>query len=357
MPNGKIERYFRHGTLTQLRVFEAVTRHGNCTRAAEALHMAQPTVSVHLRKLTETVGVTLLEYVGKKVRLTAAGEEVYAACQRLFQTFCELEEAIADIRGVNAGKLRIATTTAGEYLLPPLLAEFVQRHPGIEVSVDVTSREAVLERLSRDADDLYLLTNAPENDAIAAHAILPNPLIALAPAAHPLTQEKNIAFERFATEPLLVREQGSGTRLAVDRLFAGHGLQPLVRMELGSNEAIKEAIIAGLGVSLMYRYACGFDIDAGLAVLDVRGVPRDASWHCVHPVAKRLSVVARTFLDFALEDATRIFDARVAQQADAKKPARRSHGRSAASEKGVASRVAGVKRDVLDRPALAKQNP
>lgn len=234
MLNGKIQRYFRHGTLTRLRVFEAVVRHGNSTRAAEALHMAQPTVSVHLRKLTDTIGVTLLEHVGKKVRLTAAGEEVYAACQRLFQTLSELDEAIADIRGLKAGKLRIATTTAGEYLLPPLLAEFVKRHPAIEVSLHVTSREAVLERLSRDTDDVYLLTNAPENNAIAAHAILPNPLIALAPAGHPLGDEKNIPFERFAKEPLLVRDQGSGTRLAVDRLFAEHELQPLVRMELGS---------------------------------------------------------------------------------------------------------------------------
>ncbi|MEJ7669803.1 MAG: LysR substrate-binding domain-containing protein [Casimicrobiaceae bacterium] len=143
-------------------------------------------VSVHLRKLTDTIGVTLLEHVGKKVRLTAAGEEVYAACQRLFQTLSELDEAIADIRGLKAGKLRIATTTAGEYLLPPLLAEFLKRHPAIEVSLHVTTREAVLERLSRDTDDVYLLTNAPENNAIAAHAILPNPLIALAPAGHPL---------------------------------------------------------------------------------------------------------------------------------------------------------------------------
>ncbi|MBA3776055.1 MAG: LysR family transcriptional regulator [Betaproteobacteria bacterium] len=313
MLNGKIQRYFRHGTLTRLRVFEAVVRHGNSTRAAEALHMAQPTVSVHLRKLTDTIGVTLLEHVGKKVRLTAAGEEVYAACQRLFQTLSELDEAIADIRGLKAGKLRIATTTAGEYLLPPLLAEFVKRHPAIEVSLHVTSREAVLERLSRDTDDVYLLTNAPENNAIAAHAILPNPLIALAPAGHPLGDEKNIPFERFAKEPLLVRDQGSGTRLAVDRLFAEHELQPLVRMELGSNEAIKEAITAGLGVSLMYRYACGFDIDNGLALLDVRGLPRDGSWQFVQPVAKRLSFVAQTFLEFARKEARRIFAARAAQ--------------------------------------------
>lgn len=321
MPNGKIQRYFRHGTLTQLRVFDAVARYGNGTRAAEALHMAQPTVSVHLRKLTDTVGVTLLESVGRKVRLTAAGEEVYAACQRLFQTFSDLDEAIDDIQGLKSGRLRIATTTAGEYLLPPLLGEFVKRHPAIEVSLHVTSRDGVLERLSGDADDLYLLTHAPESDAIAQHAILPNPVVALARTDHPLARAKGIAFSRFAQEPLIVREKGSGTRLEIDRLLAEHQLQPTVRMELGSNEAIKEAIIAGLGVSLMYRYACGFDIDPGLALLDVRGLPQDRSWQCVHPVAKRLSCVAQSFLTFARTEARRIAEGRLAGATQGKTPA------------------------------------
>ena len=322
MLNGKLQRYFRHGTLTQLRVFEAVACHASFTRAAEALHMAQPTVSVHLRKLSDTVGVTLVEHVGKKVRLTPAGEEVFAACQRLFQNFSDLDAAIADINGLRSGTLRIATTTAGEYLLPPLLAQFLKRHPGIEISLDVSSRQLVLERLARDADDLYLLTNPPEKQAIAAHAILPNPLVALAAQDHSLAREKKIPFERFAGEPLLVREQGSGTRLAVDRLFAQHGRALAVRMELGSNEAIKEAIIAGLGVSLMYRYACGFDLDPGLVLLDVAGIPSDGSWQLVHPAGKRLSHIAQTFLAFAREDAQGIFRQRLAPQTRAVSGAR-----------------------------------
>ena len=312
MPNGKIQRYFRHGTLTQLMVFRTVVLVGNCTRAAETLHMAQPTVSVHLRKLTDTVGARLLEYVGKKVQLTAAGEEVYAACQRVFATFSELDESLANIRGLRTGRLRIASTTAGEYLLPPLIAEFVKRHPGIEVSLNVSSRQVVLKRLSEDSDDLYLLTNAPESETVVAHAILDNPLIALARRDHPLVRAKDIAFERFAQEPLLVREHGSGTRLATDRLFDEHRLKPVVRMQLGSNEAIKEAIIAGLGVSLMYRYACGFDLDPGLVVLDVSGLKRTGSWHLAHPLATKRSCVADTFLLFARTEARRIFDARQA---------------------------------------------
>jgi len=316
MPIGKIQRYFRHGTLVQLRAFEAVARLGSFTRAGEETHMAQPTVSVHLKKLAETIGVPLVEQAGKRVRLTTAGEEVYAACQRLIQTFSDLDEAIADIRGLKVGKLRIATTTAGEYLLPQLLAHFVKRHPGIEVSLHVSSRQVILERFASDADDLYLLTNPPESGTAIAHPILPNPLVALAPAHHPLAAERNIAFARFAREPLLVREPGSGTRLALDEVFAAHAVRPTIAMELGSNEAIREAMIAGLGVTLLYRYSLGFDLESRrLVMLDVRGLPGDHHWHFVHAGGRDLPFVAQTFVAFARKEAKRIFDERLVTEA------------------------------------------
>jgi LysR family transcriptional regulator, low CO2-responsive transcriptional regulator len=321
MPTSKIQRYLRHGTLVQLRAFEAIVRLGSYTRAGEETHMAQPTVSVHMKKLAETIGVPLLEHVGKRVRLTAAGEEAHAACHAIFKTLSDLDEAIGDLRGLKAGKLRIATTTAGEYLLPQLLAQFVRRHPGIEVSLQVSSRRTILERLAADADDLYLLTNPPTSEAIIAHSVLPNPLVALAPAQHPLAREKTIAFKRFAREPLLVREAGSGTRLAVDELFKQHALEPLISMELGSNEAINEAMTAGLGVTLMYRYALGFDLTArGLAILDVQGLPTDGEWQFVHPRSKRLPFVAQTFVAFARRDAKRIFDDRIAHGSPPEQP-------------------------------------
>ncbi len=317
MHNASIKRYFRHGTLTQMRVFEAVARHGNFTRAAEELHMAQPTVSVHVKKLTETIGAPLLEQIGKRARLTAAGEEAYAACRRIFEVIGGLDEALTDIRALKAGKLRIAATTAGEYLLPQLLAHFVQRHPAIEVSLHVAPRQAIVERLARNADDLYLLTSPPGGVQVAAHPILPNPLVALASADHPLAVETGIAFERFAREPLLMREAGSGTRIAVEEAYARHGLAPRVRMELGSNETIKEAVIAGLGVSLVYRSALGFSFDARrLAILDVQGVPCGGRWHFVHPLAKQLPSIAQTFVDFAREEAARIFDEHLAHRSD-----------------------------------------
>lgn len=320
MYNAKIRRYFRHGTLTQMRVFEAVARHGNFTRAAEELHMAQPTVSVHVKKLTETVGTPLLEQVGKRARLTAAGEEAFAACRRIFDAIAGLDDALTDLCALKSGKLRIAVTTAGEYLVPQLLAHFVRRHPGIDVSLHVAPRQAVVERLEKNADDLYLLTSPPEGTPVAAHPILPNPLVALASADHALAHEKNIAFERFAREPLLMREPGSGTRIASEEAYAKHGLVPRIRMELGSNETIKEAVIAGLGVALVYRSALGFNFDAErLAVLDVQGVPCGGKWQFVHPLAKQLPSIAQTFLAFACEEAAQIFDEHIAHRA-AKSP-------------------------------------
>ena len=308
MHNGNIRRYFRHGTLTQMRVFEAVARHGNFTRAAEELHMAQPTVSVHVKKLSETIGAPLIEQLGKRLRLTAAGEQVYAACKCMFQSLSDLETALADLRGLKAGKLRIAATTAGEYLMPRLLAHFVHRHPAIKVSLHVAGRQSILERLKANADHLYLLTSPPDIPPVVAHPIFPNPLVAVAAADHPLAHQQAIPFDRFARQPMLMREAGSGTRLAAERAFAAHGLQPVVRMELNSNESIKEAVVSRLGVALMYRAGLGFNFDpARLAILDVSGLPSEASWQLVHPAATKLPSIAQTFVEFARAEAPEIF--------------------------------------------------
>jgi DNA-binding transcriptional LysR family regulator len=315
MRTSKIQRFFRHGTLVQLRVFEAVARLGSFTRAGEELHMAQPTVSVHMKKLMETIGVPLVEHAGKRVRLTPAGEEVHATCGRIFGAFAALDHAIGDIKGLKSGKLRIATTTSGEYLLPRLLAEFVNRHPGIDVSLNVSRRETLLERVAADADDLYLITNPPVRSDVIAYPMLPNPLVALAPADHPLAKTRNIAFARFAEEPLLVRESGSGTRFAAEEIFVKHGSIPRIRMELGSNDAIREAMIAGLGVAILYRYSLGGDLSGRrLAVLDVQGLPHDGEWRLIRPASKQLSGIAEIFVAFARDEAKRLFEQHAASE-------------------------------------------
>jgi DNA-binding transcriptional LysR family regulator len=307
MPESRIRRYVKHGTLPQLRVFEAVARHGNFTRAAEELYMAQPTVSVQIRKLTETVGMPLLEQVGKRVHLTAAGRVIYSGCREMFEAFSEIENALSDLRGLQSGSLRIAASTTAKYLAPRLLAEFVKLYPGIDVSLRVGSRHSILGRLAENADDLYIVANTPEEEDVVVQRILPNPVVAFARADHRLGSERAIPFSRFAEEPFLAREPGSGTRMVAERIFAARGVEPRVRMELGSNEAIKEAILAGLGVALLYRNAIGFTVHPPeLAVLDVEGLPLEAHWHFCYPVGKQLSPAAQTFTEFVRREAQRV---------------------------------------------------
>ena len=307
MRQGRIRRYLKHGTLPQLRVFEAVARHGSFTRAAEELYLAQPTVSVQIRKLTETVGLPLLEQVGRSVHTTGAGRELYSACQDIFRTLDGVEDALSDLRGLKTGSLRVATSTSGKYLMPRLLAEFVKLHPGIDIALHVNHRKAVLDRLAQNTDDLYVFSNPPEDDDVVIQRILSNPLVAFARADHPLVHERAIPLERLAREPLLMREPGSGTRMIAERLFAARGLDTPVGMELGSNEAIREAMLAGYGVSILYRYSLGLDPDFGrLAILDVQGLPVESHWHLAYPVGKQLSCVAESFVEFTRKEASRV---------------------------------------------------
>ena len=304
MSHPDIHRYLRHGTLPQLRVFEASARLGSFTRAAEELHMAQPTASVQLKKLSETVGVPLFEQVGKRMYLTDAGRRLYAGCQEVFRALMGVEESLAGLRGVDGGRLRLAVSTTGMSFAPRLLAAFLEKHPGVETAVQVHNRQTLVQRLGDNEDDLYVFADAPELEEVVAQELLPNPLVVLARDDHPLARAKNIPFAQLADEPLIVREEGSGTRRITMRLFRERGLAPRVRMELGTNEAIKEAILAGLGVAILSRYTFGLDPESSRYVcLDVEGFPLENHWYLVYPAGKQLSAVARAFLDFARSEA------------------------------------------------------
>lgn len=304
MPQPNIRRFLKHGTLPQLRVFEASARLGNFTRAARELHLAQPTASVQIKKLSETVGLPLFEQVGKRTYLTEAGRRVYAGCSDVFRALSRLEEALSEMRGLASGHLRLAVTTAAKYFAPRLLGAFIQRFPGIEASLQVHNRSTLIERLANNEDDLYLFADPPVEQEVVVQAIVSDPMVVLARGDHPLAAEKNIAFARFAEEPFLIREPGSGTRMLALKLFAQHGLAPKIRMELSTDEAIREAILAGLGVSILSRYSLGLEPEQSkLILLDVEGFPRERHWHFIYPVGKQLSVAARAFMDFARAEA------------------------------------------------------
>ena len=289
----------RHSTLRQLEVFEAIARLGSFTRAAEELYLTQPTVSMQIKKLADAVGLPLFEQVGKKMYLTDAGRELHQTCRGIFEHLAHFEMVTADMKGLKTGKLRLAVVTTAKYFAPRLLGMFCQQYPGVEVSLKVSNRERVLERLAGNQDDLYILGQPPEEADVVAEAFLENPLVVLAPAQHALAHKKKIPLKRIAEEPFLLREPGSGTRIATERVFAEQGLKLKMRMELGSNEAIKQAVIGGLGISVLSSHTLALDAPSGqFVILDVQGFPIQRHWYFAYPAGKQLSIVARTFVDY-----------------------------------------------------------
>ena len=304
MPRPDIRRFLKHGTLPQLRVFEASARLGCFARAAEELHLAQPTVSVQIKKLSETVGFPLFEQIGKRIHLTDAGQRVYAGCSDVFHALASIEGGLTEMRGLDSGHLRLAVTSSAKCFAPRLLGAFIQRYPGVEASLHINNRRMLIDRLKNNEDDLYLFTNPPDQQEVMVQAILSNPLVVFARSNHPLAGEKDIAFARLASEPFLIREPGSGTRMVTLELFKRRGLSPKIRMELSTNEAIREAILAGLGISILSRYTLGLEPEqTKLVCLDVEGFPLESHWHFVYPVGKHLSAVVRAFMDFTRAEA------------------------------------------------------
>lgn len=298
-----------HATLHQLKVFEATARHGSFTRAAEELFLTQPTVSMQVKQLTKAVGLPLFEQVGKKLYLTDAGRELFSTCQDIFSRLDQLEMRVADMKGMKQGQLRLAVITTAKYFVPRLLGPFCQIYPGIDISLIVTNHEQVIERLSDNQDDLYIMSQLPEHMDIEAYPFLDNPLVVIAPRNHPLAGQKNIPLSRLIDEHFIMREPGSGTRRSVQKLFDQEGVSVRVRLELGSNEAIKQAIAGGLGLSVLSRHTLTPEgSNSELTVLDVQGFPIHRNWYAVYLSGKQLSVVASTFLDYLKVEAAKLAD-------------------------------------------------
>jgi DNA-binding transcriptional LysR family regulator len=298
----------RHTTLRQLQVFEAIVRLGSFTRAAEELFLTQPTLSMQIKKLTDALGLPLFEHVGRNVEPTEAGLALYKTSRELFETLANLEMTIADMKGLKVGRLSMGVITTAKYLAPEILGEFSRLYPGIDFALKVTNRERIIERMHRNEDDLYIMGQTPDDELeVEAFPFAPNPLVVMAPRDHPLVGKKNIALAEIAEQPFIMREPGSGIRDATLRLFSAAGLQPRVRMELGSNEAIKHAIVGGLGLSVLSLHTLALEgPDGPVAILDVEQFPIHREWYIVYPKEKELSLVARTFLDFAITSEARI---------------------------------------------------
>lgn len=289
----------RHATLHQLKIFDTLARHMSVARTAEALHLTPPAVSIQVKQLSEAAGHQLLERVGKQLYLTSAGEAVAAACHDVFERLERLNQELAALQGLEKGVLKLAIITTAKYFVPRLLGDFCAQHPGIEVSLFVGNRQAALERLARNEDDLYVLGQPPEQAKVAAVPFAANPLVAIAYPEHPLAGVSDIAPSRLGREPFIAREQGSGTRLACEEFFRRHRTELKIRMELGSNEAIKQTVAGRLGISILSRSALRAELASGdIVQLDVVGLPLERRWYLVHAQEKLLTPAATAFHDF-----------------------------------------------------------
>jgi len=286
-----------HVTIRQLEVFEAVVRLGSIARAAEALHLSPPSVSMQLKQLAESVDQPLYEQIGKRLFVTPVGEELLRTARAMFDAWRGFERAVADLRSLRTGSVRLACTATAAAFLPRFVEAFRARYPGIDVGLEVAARDVVVERLAGNADDLCILDVPPTQFDIACHPFLANPLVPIAATDHPLAARKRIPLARFLEETMFARERGSGTRLAFERFLRDQGVTPTAWTELASNAELLRAVAAGRGVGVVSRLALPDDpADAGVCVLRVQSLPVEAAWYAMHPGGKKLSPAAMAFL-------------------------------------------------------------
>jgi len=291
-------------SLRQLRVFEAVARLSSYTRAAEELHLTQPAVSMQVRQLEDEVGLPLFERLGKQIRLTEAGREVFDYSRSINLSLQEMEEVVESLKGVSRGRLSVAVASTVNYFAPRLLAVFHQRYPGIGLRLDVTNRERLVQQLQANTVDMVLMGQPPEDIDVESEAFMDNPLVVVAPPEHPLAGKEHIGLRRVANEVFVMRESGSGTRQAMERFFSERGIAVHYGMQMTRNEAIKQAVRAGLGLSVVSLHTVELELETGrLVILDVEGFPLERQWHLVFRRGRRLSPAARAFRQFVLDEA------------------------------------------------------
>ncbi|HEX5804017.1 MAG TPA: LysR family transcriptional regulator [Azospira sp.] len=287
----------RRITFRQLETFAAVARLKSFSRAAEALHLTQPAVSIQIRQIADVIGLPVFEQRGREIALTPAGEELLTAARGLDDVWNRFESAIAGLKGLRRGKLRVALVTTAKYFLPRMLGAFCRRYPDIDIELEIANRERIVERLRGNQDDLYVMSYPPADLDIVSRPFLDNELVVVAPPGHPAAGRR-LTLSELAGEPFLLREPGSGSRHAVDEHLRAAGVRLDVRLSLASNEAIRDLVASGLGLAVLSRHALGDALERGeLVVLDVAGFPLRRPWSVVHLRGKVLPLPAQAFLD------------------------------------------------------------
>lgn len=298
-----------HVTLRQLTVLEAVARNLSFTKAAEELHLTQPAVSMQIKQIEESIDIPLFEQVGKKIFLTEAGNEMYAYARSIQQLMSEAQSVIEDIKGVKHSTLTIAVASTANYFAPKILAAFKAQHPGVHFSLDVTNRIGLLQHLEHNDADMVIMGKPPQHMELEYEEFMENPLVAIAPLDHEMVGKHKIPMDDFLQQTFIIREEGSGTRTAIERFFSDRGREMSKSMSMSSNEAIKQAVQAGLGLGVVSIHTLEMELELErLAVLDVESFPILRNWYVVHRKGKRLSPAASEFKQFILNNAKQMID-------------------------------------------------
>jgi len=295
-----------HITIRQLQVFEAVARQLSYTRAAEELHLTQPAVSMQVKQLESSVGLSLFEQLGKRVFMTQAGETMLRHAQTIMRHLATAREEMDELKGVDSGRLRIAVASTVNYFATRLLATFARLHPSVQITLDVTNRETLLQKLEDNQPDIVLMGKPPKDLDLDADAFMDNPLIMIARPDHPLSKHRSIALKELNEETFVVRESGSGTRIAMERFFDQKSFAPSATIEMTGNETIKQSVDAGLGLAIVSVHTVELELTLERLIrLDIRGMPIMRRWYVGHRRGKRLSPTAQAFRQFVLDEGTR----------------------------------------------------
>ncbi len=286
-------------TLQQLRLFEAVARNRSFTQAANEVHLSQPAVSIQVKRLEGNIGEPLLEQMGKKIYLTEVGKQLYAMCDDVFSRMNDFEQQLEALKGEVAGPLTIGVATTAKYFLPGLLGKFLSRYPKVKPKLKVTNLTSILARMEENTDDLYIVATLPEKMELVCEGFLDDGLYVCAHPSHPLVGQKNIPLDVMADQLLLAREPGSATRKGVEEYFSEKGVKLKPHMELGSGEAIKQGVMAGIGVGVQSGFSLELETKSNrMVILDFEGLPIHRRWHVAYLKGKKLSLAAQHFIEF-----------------------------------------------------------
>ncbi len=293
-----------HLTFRQLQVFEAAATHLNFSLAAKQLFLSQPAVSMQIKQLESSIGLSLFEQIGKQIHLTEAGHELLHYSRNISLQLKEMDSLFSEMKGLERGRLDISVVSTANYFMPQLLAKFIHLHPKIQVGLHVANRDAVIKQLTENPTDLAIMGLPPEGTDMLSKSFMQNPLVVIAAPSHPLAKLKSIQPQHLALETFLLREQGSGTRDVVERFFAGHRMKLPTHMKMDTNEAVKQSVQAGMGLGIISRHSIELELETGrLQILNVDQFPIVRHWHIVHLKNKRLSTAAQAFQKFLLVEA------------------------------------------------------